>query len=78
MIFYLSWFDEIMPVNNFVAPDSDGVYSAIGGGNLIYSSGTKKRNHLNENVDKCDELLKLTEDSNPVIFYYEYKWEKAA
>jgi len=60
----------------FVFADKNGVYE------LINSADTRTRTTLvqhieNDNIlpdmDKIDQLRKLNEDSNPVIFYYEFK-----
>jgi hypothetical protein len=60
-------------INQFSCSDSSGLYSIMNVNDLnrhIEQSG--KEDFLNPNLDKIDILKNLPEDSNPVIFYYEF------
>jgi hypothetical protein len=53
--------------------DNEGIYHAISGYYFSMFIDVKNNGELNPNIDKINELMALTEDSNPIIFYYEFK-----
>lgn len=59
------------PINNIICSDSKGVYAISSPQDFASFSGKNVGDILNSNVEKYDELSKLSEDANPVIFYYE-------
>ena len=66
--FFISYMD-----GRFIFSDKKGAYEIVQP--YLFSRFLKsiRNNDVVPNLDKLDELLKLTEDSNPVIFYYEFK-----
>ena len=56
---------------NFIFSDSNGVYEYVYFHRLL--SVDTFKGILLPSVDKFDELQKLPEDANPVIFYYSYE-----
>lgn len=61
--------DETMR-SNFGFYDSSGAYMMI---NAYEVFEEVEKNNIVSNLDKKEQLLKLKEDDNPVIFYYEFK-----
>ena len=65
--------DAMLPHQEFIFSDSNGIYGTY---NNIVSNERFfeliKENKLATHVDKRDQLMKLADDSNPVIFYYSY------
>lgn len=59
---------------NLCYADKDGVWALLRQDNIPYfikyivSTGK-----LNKNIDQYDKLIKLTDNSNPVLFYYRIK-----
>ncbi|MDR2036799.1 MAG: 6-bladed beta-propeller [Bacteroidales bacterium] len=53
--------------------DKAGVYYHISGFALDYFIGEIKKNKVKPDLDKYAQLKELTEESNPVVFYYEYR-----
>jgi hypothetical protein len=53
--------------------DARGVYNVIDGFLFPEFIKIKDAGKLNPKVDKIAQLQELTEDSNPIIFYHEYK-----
>ena len=53
--------------------DGKGAYEIIQPNAMEEFVKKIKDNELVSNLDKLDELKKLTEEANPVIFYYEFK-----
>ena len=53
--------------------DEKGAYEIIQPDNMDSFIKELKNNRLVSNIDKLDELKKLNEEANPVIFYYEFK-----
>jgi len=51
--------------------DSNGVYAYTPTRSIKFIIELSNSNQLAKDLDKKDELMKLTEDSNPVVFYYE-------
>jgi len=61
-------------VNGFSCSDENGLYEIIGMFSLNrYLERIKEDNFLKRSLDKYEELKNLPEDTNPVIFYYEFK-----
>ncbi len=62
-----------MMTQEIVFSDANGIYEAVYGHNkeFLFEEYIEK-DKLNPHVDKWDELMKLNEESNPVIFYYSY------
>jgi hypothetical protein len=60
-------------VSLFMSADNQGIYSVIGGPAINTLIDVASHNGLNDNLDRQDELKQLPEDSNPVLFYYEYE-----
>ena len=61
---------------NFIFSDKQGAYEIIQSvPSQIFESFQEsiRKNELVPDLDKLDELLKLEDDANPVIFYYEFK-----
>ena len=69
LVFDINKFSEY-----FIFSDSNGVYESYYGNSLIHELFLKdiKEGKLAPHLDKREELMKITEDSNPVIFYYSY------
>jgi len=73
--------DENKPImsifnGNFMFSDSQGAYEIVQiVPSLIFESFQKsiQNNEVVPELDKLEELRKLEDDANPVIFYYEYK-----
>jgi hypothetical protein len=59
--------------SSFSGADENGIYKIIQGNVLGGYLDVIAHNGLNDNLDRLDELKQLTEDSNPVLFYYEYE-----
>ena len=57
----------------YVFSDGRGIYQIISGGFREELYQEIQDNKLASNLDKLDELKKLNEEGNPVIFYYEFK-----
>jgi hypothetical protein len=53
--------------------DRDGVYNVMNGYYLPQLIDDIINDKVNPDMDKLEEIKNLPEDSNPVIFYYEYK-----
>ena len=53
--------------------DTNGIYTSADGGYLDKLREIAKDNGLNLPEGDVEKLKGLTEDSNPVLFYYEYK-----
>jgi len=66
-------YKNLRMITKFQFSDNKGAYSAISPDGLFYLIESMKNNELIENLDKIDQLRKLDEESNPVIFYYEFK-----
>jgi hypothetical protein len=60
-------------VMEFRCSDAQGTYEVIRPEFMFSFLEDIANNNLTDNLDKRDQLFALTEDSNPVIFYYEYK-----
>ena len=65
--------DEKSSHEGFVFSDSKGAYEILQPRVMGYFLKYIRDNEILLNLDKADELLNLKEDSNPVIFYYEFK-----
>ena len=67
-------FNDVMPpYQEFIFSDSNGIYGTYN--NVISNERffeLIKKDKLATHVDKRDQLMKIAEDSNPVIFYYSY------
>jgi len=57
----------------FIFSDKKGAYEVVHPRFFDKFLTSVRKKEVVPNLDKLDELLKLTEDSNPVIFYYEFK-----
>jgi hypothetical protein len=53
--------------------DDKGMYSVVSGLSFPAFIKNIEFGKLNPDIDKKEQLQELTEDSNPVIFYYEYE-----
>ena len=53
--------------------DSKGVYEILQNRSIERFQESIRNNEVVPELDKLDELLKLEDDANPIIFYYEYK-----
>lgn len=62
---------ENPPLPNFVGYDKRGIYSSINVDELLLEN--IKNSGLVQSLTKREELMQLTADSNPIIFYYEIK-----
>jgi len=58
--------------SNFMFSDEKGVYSVISGLYLEKFLNIIKENKLSLDEEQIEQLKTLNEDSNPVLFYYEY------
>ncbi len=62
-----------VPSFDIVFSGSNGIYEAVYGHNReVFMEEYIEKGKLTPHVDKRDELMKLNEESNPVIFYYSY------
>jgi hypothetical protein len=61
----------LLPRLSFV--DDKGVYSYFQDGMIHSLYEIAQSDGLNPNLDKRDSLVKLAEDANPVIFYYQFR-----
>jgi hypothetical protein len=57
----------------FVFSDSKGAYEILQNTSIELFLKSIRNNEVVPGLDKKDELLRLNEESNPVIFYYEFK-----
>jgi hypothetical protein len=57
----------------FACADTNGIYSYISPGSMLLFVNMANTNQLAADLDKRNELMKLSEESNPVIFYYELR-----
>ena len=63
-------------MGNFIFSDLKGAYEILDTQNsfiIDYFQNAIKNNEVIPDLDKFDQLSKLDKDSNPVIFYYEFK-----
>lgn len=69
----LAYAGNRISVSKIVCSDENGVYAVSEP--FLYADfiGEELDNLLNDDLDKRELLTQLPEDSNPVIFYYEYK-----
>jgi hypothetical protein len=58
---------------DFIFSDSKGAYEVPDQYWLPKFQESHRKNEVAPDLDKADQLMKLNEESNPVIFYYEYK-----
>ena len=77
IVFNLNITDKKQSPFNFIYSDSNGVYECFWD-NVKHEIFLEwiKEGKLAINLDKRDQLMKITEDSNPVIFYYSYDDEE--
>jgi hypothetical protein len=61
--------------SNFVWSDTNGVYSVIPPTKVEKFIELTQENKLNLNEEQKEKLKALSEDFNPIIFYYEYEYE---
>ena len=59
--------------DGFMFSDSKGGYEVMQTRSIENFQESIRNNDIVPDLDKLDELLKLEADSNPVIFYYEFK-----
>ena len=64
---------EQFPLNKMVCSDENGVYAVSNPHLFAQYTGRNISDILKEDLDKRELLVQLSEDSNPVIFYYEYR-----
>ena len=57
----------------FVFSDAQGAYEIVPTFAMNRFLESIRNNKLVPNLDKLDQLKKLDEESNPVIFFYEFK-----
>jgi len=74
----LKQIDENHPVflfmdGKFVFSDTKGAYDILHGLSIKSFQESIRKNETVSELNKADELLKLDEESNPVLFYYEFK-----
>lgn len=58
---------------SFTFADSKGVYSYLESEEISRFIEITEAGGINPKLDKLDELKKISEDSNPILFYYERK-----
>ena len=69
-------YDKPKLVNRFACSDENGLYEIIGMFSIEqYLERVKEDDFLKKSVDKYEQLRNLPEDTNPIIFYYEFKKE---
>ena len=70
-------FDRYFPlVDRFVCSDENGLYEIRGMRFLdSYIKWIKEYDPVKKSLDKYEELMNLPEDTNPILFYYEFKRE---
>jgi hypothetical protein len=67
-------YNKSILVNRFACSDKNGIYEIIGMYAIdMYLERIKEDGVLKPNLDKYEQLKNLPEDTNPVIFYYEFK-----
>ena len=63
-------------VSSFVCSDENGLYEMIGMFSIDgFVQSIQQYDILKESLDKYEELMNLPEDTNPILFYYEFKKE---
>ena len=68
--------DQRGMLGRFIFSDAKGVYDILDTQYLNMLNDFQnaiKNNEIIPDLDKLDQLMKLNEDANPIIFYYEYK-----
>ena len=60
-------------LTKFQFSDKVGAYQIITPDDMPFFLEAIEKNYLAGNLDKINQLRKLNEESNPVIFYYEFK-----
>ena len=70
-------YDKPWLINNSVCFDENGVYEIVGMFAIdMYLKRIKEEDDLlKKSLDKYEQLRNLPDDSNPVLFYYEFKKE---
>ena len=58
---------------NFVFSDSKGAYEVLQTRSMGSFRESIRNNEIITELDQLDQLSKLEDDSNPVIFYYDFK-----
>ena len=65
--------NEENQLGRVVFSDSKGAYEVLSTNMLEKLKESIRRNEVVPDLDKKDELLELNEESNPIIFFYEFK-----
>jgi len=67
-------YDKPRLINNFSYSDANGIYEMIGMFSInLYLERVREDGFLKKNLDKYEQLRNLPDDTNPVVFYYEFK-----
>jgi len=67
-------YDKPWLINSFACSDENGLYEITNMFSINrYLERVKEDGFLKKNLDKYEQLKNLPEDTNPVIFYYEFK-----
>ncbi len=69
----LAFIGERFPINNIQFADDKGIYACAYPPQFAEFARVELKDILNPNIPKYEELVKLPEDANPVLFYYELK-----
>ncbi len=69
----LALIDERFPINCIQFADDKGIYARAYPPQFAEFARVELKDILNPNIPKYEELIKLPEDANPVLFYYELK-----
>ena len=59
---------------NLMFNDEQGVLTILNTEELPKFIFSISEDEINKDLDKFEELIKLEEDSNPILFYHKYKW----
>jgi len=57
----------------FMAADANGLYRSVRNIKETSFFDVIQKGYIRKSIDQYDRLMELTEDSNPIIMYYEYK-----
>jgi hypothetical protein len=60
-------------IDNIACADQKGIYGYIDSEMLPYLLEQREKANINTDLKEKNRLIEIEEDSNPVIFYYEYK-----
>ena len=65
--------DKRGSIGGFTFSDSEGSFEILLDNQIENLKASIRNNETAPDLDKADEILKLDEDANPIIFFYEFK-----